>query len=74
MALQKTTQKGSLFSVWFDFVADERYHEFYSVAFDLKLMPFYLGLGPVGAVHRPKPVKNFVIRAGFFILFFEPGR
>ena len=26
------------------------------------------------AVHRPKPVQNFVIRAGFFILFFEPGR
>ena len=26
------------------------------------------------AVHRHKPVQNFVIRAGFFILFFEPGR
>ena len=28
----------------------------------------------IRAVHRPKPVQNFVIRAGIFILFFEPGR
>ena len=24
--------------------------------------------------HRPKPEQNFVIRAGFFIFIFEPGR
>ena len=50
------------------------YHDWHNWPSPVSEINLIQRVSPVRAVHRPKPVHNFVIRAGFFILFFEPGR